>query len=373
MNALLQTPMHPWHVEHGAQMVPFASWHMPVRYSSIVEEHQATRQSVGVFDISHMGRLRLDGPDALRLVDHLVTRRVQTMKPGQVRYALLTNPQGGILDDVLVYRMTDAAGNDYVLLVVNAANRPRVLDWIEQHYQGYEVTLSDLTQQWAMIAVQGPRALEAVQPLVQQPLQELRYYRATETTVLGRGGIVSRTGYTGEDGVELIVGAGAALELWEEIIRRVTPLGGKPAGLGARDTLRLEAGMPLYGHELTENTLPQQAGLDFAVDLDKDFIGAESLRQADVSALARLVGLELHSRRVAREGYAILRQNDIVGQVTSGTFSPTLQKSIAMGYVAPELAAPGTQLHVDVRGRPEPATVVPLPFYHRRKKKGSQP
>ncbi len=373
MNALLQTPMHPWHVEHGAQMVPFASWHMPVRYSSIVEEHQATRQSVGVFDISHMGRLRLDGPDALRLVDHLVTRRVQTMKPGQVRYALLTNPQGGILDDVLVYRMTDAAGNDYVLLVVNAANRPRVLDWIEEHYQGYEVTLSDLTQQWAMIAVQGPRALEAVQPLVHQPLQELRYYRATETTVLGRGGIVSRTGYTGEDGVELIVGAGAALELWEEIIRRVTPLGGKPAGLGARDTLRLEAGMPLYGHELTENTLPQQAGLDFAVDLDKDFIGAEALRQADFSALARLVGLELHSRRVAREGYAILRQNDIVGQVTSGTFSPTLQKSIAMGYVAPELAAPGTQLHVDVRGRPEPATVVPLPFYHRRKKKGSQP
>ena len=372
MTALLQTPMHAWHVAQGAQMVPFAGWDMPLRYTSIVEEHQAVRTAAGVFDISHMGRLRLDGPRVAQALDRLVTRRVTDMKLGQVRYALVTDEQGCLLDDVLVYRLMDAGGHEYFLLVVNAANRHRVFQWFEQHLDPDQITLMDLTQQWAMMAVQGPRALEAVAPLIEAPVDQLRYYRAVETAVLGRGAVVSRTGYTGEDGVEILLGAGAALEVWEAILRKLTALGGKPAGLGARDTLRLEAGMPLFGHELTAHTHPFQAGLRFAVDLDKEFLGAEALRETNVQALARLVGLELQHRRVARQGYAILHQGQVVGQITSGTFSPTLQKSIAMGYVQPHLAQVGTPLQVDVRGRPEPAVVVPLPFYHRRKK-GSQP
>ncbi len=371
MSSLLHTPLHPWHVSQGAQMVPFAGWHMPLRYTSIVEEHQAVRTAVGMFDISHMGRLRLDGPGVDRALDRLVTRRVVDMRLGQVRYSLVCDEDGHLLDDILIYRLMDAGGHEYFLVVANAANRQKVYQHFQQHLDE-DISLMDLTQQWAMIAVQGPRALEAVEPMVEFPVKELRYYRAVETAVLGRGALVSRTGYTGEDGVEILVGAGAASEVWQALWQKVTALGGKAAGLGARDTLRLEAGMPLFGHELTANTHPFQAGLRFAVNLDRPFLGSDALKEAAVDSLARLVGLELRTRRVARQGYSILHQGQVVGQVTSGTFSPTLQKSIAMGYVQPALAQVGTELEVDLRGRPEPATVVPLPFYHRRKK-GSSP
>lgn len=363
-DSLAQTPLHNWHRTHGARLVDFAGWDMPVQYTSIVAEHVATRTAAGLFDISHMGRLRFDGPDAAATLDGLVTRRVADMQTGQVRYALVTNEHGGILDDVLVYRLSDAAGGEYFLLVVNASNREKIVAWIEaRHNPHADVQIADLTPVWAMIAVQGPRALAFAQPLVEATLPDLKYYAAVETRIAGCGGVASRTGYTGEDGCELIVGAGSAQSVWE----RLVAAGATPAGLGCRDTLRLEAAMPLYGHELSEDINPFQAGLAFAVDLEKaDYPGREELlRLKAEKSLPRRVGLTLDGKRIAREGCLVLTAGATAGYVTSGTWSPTLEKSIAMAYVRPELAAPGTRFSVEIRGRTEDATVVKLPFYRR--------
>ncbi len=353
-------------------MVDFAGWWMPVSYGSITAEHQATRGAATLFDVSHMGRLRFDGPAAATLLDAVLTRHVAPLAPGRVAYSLVSNEAGGVLDDVLVTHLCDAGGSSYYLLVVNASNREKILAWLDKRAPRLEgTTWTDLTSAWAMIAVQGPWAAELVQPLVDFPLAELGNYRAREGRIHGRGGIVSRTGYTGEDGFELIVGAASAEPLWQTLLERGAERGVVPAGLGARDTLRLEAGMPLYGHELGEAIDPFQAGLGSAVQLDKGpFIGREALRglAADLSRPVR-VGLALDGQRAAREGYPISRQGQAVGQVTSGTFSPTLGRPIAMGYVARECQAVGTVLEISLRGRPEPATVVPLPFYRRAARK----
>ena len=370
---LAQTPLHDWHVAHGGRMVEFGGWSMPVQYRSIVDEHQATRHAAGLFDISHMGRIRFDGAGAAQYLDSLVTRDVTRLKPGQVRYALMTNDDGGVLDDVLVYHLQDAAGGSYYLLVVNASNRPKIIRWLGQHPEPSDVIVTDLTTSWAMIAVQGPLALGLVQPLVEQNLSALKYYWAAETRIAGHGGIVSRTGYTGEDGCELIVGNRAVVDLWEKLLAAGAAQGVMPAGLGARDTLRLEAGMPLYGHELNEQTHPYMAGLGFAVNLEAEpFAGQSALRQAASDAsYPRIVGLKLTGRRPAREGYPVLQRPEgsgearQVGQVTSGTFSPTLQQPIAMALVEAGAAAVGNQLEVDVRGQMVAAEVVPLPFYKR--------
>lgn len=367
---LAQTPIHDWHAAHGARMVDFAGWSMPVQYGSIVAEHQATRQAVGLFDISHMGRIRFDGPGSARFLDRIVTRGVIDLAPGQVVYSLVTNEAGGILDDVLVYRLADAAGTDYHLLVVNASNREKILAWLERHHDATtdDCRYVDLTHDWAMIAVQGPRALELAQPLCDVDLAALGYYTAAETLIGRLGGIVSRTGYTGEDGVELIVGSAAVLPLWESLLEQGKSLRAEPAGLGARDTLRLEAAMPLYGHELDEETDPFQAGLGFAVNLDKEFIGREALAKLKQDkSRRRRVGLEIAGKRPAREGYAVLAAGKPIGRITSGTFAPTLERPIAMGYVAPEFATVGTELEVDLRGQPAVARVVKLPFYRRAK------
>jgi aminomethyltransferase len=345
-------------------MVDFAGWSMPVQYASIVAEHQATRANVGLFDVSHMGRLRFDGPGAGDFLDHLATRSVRDLRPGRVRYSLITNDSGGILDDVLVYHLRDAAEQSYYVVVVNASNRTKIVDWIKPRLaQEQFVQFSDVTLDWAMIAVQGPQALAAAQPLVEAPLTALKYYQARETRVAGHGGIVSRTGYTGEDGCELIVGAAAALGIWESLVAA----GGVAAGLGARDTLRLEAAMPLYGHELTEEINPFQAGLAFAVDLEgRNFPGREALAKLkNDPRLPRRIGLVLDGKRPAREGNAIICRGRSVGEVTSGTVSPTLARPIAMGYVDQEAAMPGEQLQVDVRGQMLDARVVELPFYQR--------
>jgi aminomethyltransferase len=367
---LARTPLYDWHASHGARLVEFGGWSMPVQYTSIVAEHQATRNAVGVFDISHMGRLRFDGPDAATFLDGLVTRRVLDMQPGQIRYALVTNDAGGILDDVLVYRLADAAGATYHIVVVNASNRPKILDWIEQQKaaaSGLDFEMSDLTTPWAMIAVQGPKALELLQPLVDAELASMKYYTGLETGICGHGGIVSRTGYTGEDGCELIVGANMAPRVWETVLAAGEPWGAAPAGLGCRDTLRLEAAMPLYGHELSEQVNPYQAGLGFAVNLDnRSFPGRDALAQLKQDAdQPKRVGIELTGKRIPREGAVILAHSQPVGHVTSGTFSPTLEQPIAMGYVRPAAAMVGTVVEVDIRGRTEPGRIVALPFYRR--------
>lgn len=364
---LLSTPLHAWHAAQGARLVDFAGWAMPVQYGSVIEEHLATRNAATLFDVSHMGRLRIDGPDSAAFLDSLLTRKVGGMEPGKVRYSLVCNEQGGILDDILVYLLEAHGGGLYHQLVVNAGNRAKIVAWLERRRGGFDCALTDQTTSTAMIAVQGPKALRAVEPVVGADVGGLGYYTAVETTICGQPGVVSRTGYTGEDGCEIWVPAAAAEKVWTAILEHGAPLGARAAGLGARDTLRLEAAMPLYGHELAESIDPVQAGLDFALSLKgREFIGKQAIvaRQADPSTPKR-VGLSLEGKRAPRQGYRVLFGDQPIGEVTSGAYSPTLGRSIAMAYVAPQHAAAGTTLAVDIRGSIEPVTVVPLPFYKR--------
>ena len=368
MSDLLRTPLHAAHLAAGGQMVDFAGYEMPVRYGTIVTEHAAVRTAAGLFDISHMGRVRFSGPDAGALLDRLLTNRVPT-EPGRVKYGLLCLEDGGIVDDVLTTKLAE----DW-LMVVNAANRPACLDWFALQSKGFDVAIDDRTADTAMLAVQGPESGEIVSHVLEMPLLEtLGYYRASPAIWERRGEpsveiTVSRTGYTGEDGFELIVPAETAAAMWNQLLEVGDPHGLVPCGLGCRDTLRLEAGMPLYGHELTAGIDPLTAGLNFAVTLSKgDFLGRDAIaavREAGPKLVR--VGLEMQGRRVGREGAAVLRDWERIGEVTSGTHSPTLGRAIGMAYVTPDAAAVDTELEVDVRGRPEPAVVVPLPFYKRQ-------
>jgi aminomethyltransferase len=362
MPDLLHTACHDWHVAHGGRMVDFAGWEMPVQYTSIVAEHYAVRRAAGLFDIAHMGRLRFTGADAAKFLDHLITNDVSSLAPGQIKYALVTNENGGILDDVLVYRLADSH-----LLVVNASNRLKILAWIERHRAKFNVVIEDQTVPQFMLALQGPKAQSILQPLVDVDLAQIKYYFGTPARIAAQPGFVSRTGYTGEDGFEVILPATRAATFWESLIAAGTPQELLPAALGCRDTLRLEAGMPLYGHELNETIDPFTAGLAFGVRLDAgDFIGRAALIAAKATAdRLRRVGLELAGKRIAREGALVFAGDRQVGRVTSGTFSPTLEKSIAMAYLPAAEAAAGTALTIDIRGQREPAKVVKLPFYKR--------
>jgi aminomethyltransferase len=367
-------------------MVEFAGWSMPVQYTSIIDEHLATRSAVGLTDISHMGRLRFEGPGAAEFLAGLLTRRVADMVLGQIRYSLVTNDAGGILDDVLIGYYHNEYGQPFYLLVVNASNRQKIVHWIAAHLprelaeaRGREIVWTDVTRLWAMFAIQGPRSLELLQPLVDEDLNSMKYYHGAQVQILHpaarrQGGIISRTGYTGEDGFELAVGAGIARDLWQVLMDMGRPLGIVPTGLGARDTLRLEAGMPLYGHELREDINPFEAGLGFACHLvGYDFPGRDALKRIEAQPLERTrVGLELAGRRPAREGCPILVDGERIGETSSGTYSPSLQKPVAMGYVRPGFARPGTELMIDIRGHQEPARVVSLPFYRRHSKGTSQ-
>jgi aminomethyltransferase len=361
---LLHTPLHSWHAAHGGRLVDFAGWSMPVQYSSIVEEHQACRTSAALFDVSHMGRLFFEGPGAEAFLDRILTRKVLGLTPGKVRYSLVCNEEGGILDDVLIYYVIGLVGPPYFLLVVNASNRAKIVAWINRQLPR-DVQLTDRTTQTAMIAVQGPQALERVTPHASFSLADMTYYSSITSTLDGVPTVISRTGYTGEDGCELIVEAPHAERLWTLLIGD----GARPAGLAARDTLRLEAAMPLYGHELSESINPYQAGLDFAVSLkDREFVGRAALeRFKNDPAQPKRVGLTLTGRRIPREHYGVFADDEKqIGEVTSGTFSPTLNKPIAMAYVPPRFATVGTKLAIDIRGSREPCEVVPLPFYRRQ-------
>ena len=367
---LNRTPLHDWHVAHGGRMVDFAGWHMPVQYGSIVEEHHATRKAVGLFDISHMGRMIVDGPDAQAFLGSILTRRIDDMTPGQVRYSLVCNEAGGVLDDVLVYQIhLPEGGLSGYGLVVNASNRKKIAAWLAQQRVNFDVGIDDKTSEYSMIAVQGPRAIEALDAITDCELTSLRYYHGVVTRVASFRAFVSRTGYTGEDGCEIMCDAADAQVIWTRIMERAETFGGTAVGLAARDTLRLEAGMPLYGHELSEDVNPIQAGLDFAVNLrGREFVGREAIARAQKDEQQRVrIGLQVEGKRPAREGALILQGDRPVGEVTSGTFSPTFERPIAMGYVKPTAAAPGTPLAVDIRGQHYAAQVAPLPFYQRGK------
>jgi aminomethyltransferase len=358
-------------------MVDFAGWSMPVQYTSIADEHKATRNAVGVFDISHMGRLFFFDEASPEFVDSLVTRKVVDLKPDQIRYALACNEQGGILDDVLVYG-GKPGGQPRMIMVVNAGNRTKIVDWINKHSSTWKygklTPVMDYTVHSAMIAVQGPKAAEVLVPFfnVERPtplpdIRNMRYYHYSSEYF---DGLISRTGYTGEDGFEIICKAEHAPQIWQQFVDAAKAVGGMPGGLGARDTLRLEAAMPLYDHELTEAVNPIQAGLNFAVNLTgRDFIGRGAIeRFADDKSQPVRIGLQVEGKRVPRQGCPVLQGDEIVGEVTSGTFSPTFERSIAMAYVRPTAQAIGTHLAVDIRGTKQAATVVPLPFYERGKK-----
>ena len=367
--SLQRTPLYDWHATHNGRIVEFGGWEMPVQYTSIVDEHHAVRKAAGLFDISHMGRLQVTGTDAPRVLDHLVTCRVDTLAIGQIRYGLMCNDAGYVLDDVLVYRNCD---NIYGL-VVNAGNTDKIRTWIENRHGDVaaasgmlDFQMKDLGEQSVMLALQGPKALAILQRLTATDLSAMKYYTCVSGQVAGIPTCISRTGYTGEDGFELIA-FGPAVELWEKLLATGRDDGLVPCGLGCRDTLRLEAAMPLYGHELNENVDPLTAGLSFAVKLDKpNFIGRDALLKIkDRPNRPVRVGLKLASRRIAREHSEVYSGTDRIGEVSSGTFSPTLEQSIAMAYVSVEHSSVGTSVEVDIRGKRESAAVVPLPFYKR--------
>ena len=359
-----RTACYQWHQDHQGRLIDFAGWEMPVQYSSITEEHRAVRQAAGLFDIAHMGRFQFTGAESCHLLDYLLTNDVAALQPGQIRYSLMTNEAGGILDDVLVYRLEDS-----YWLVVNSSNCEKIARWIRAYEGGWNTQFHDRSRELFMLALQGPKSEEILAGLIDDDLSALGYYRGMETRFAETQSpvIITRTGYTGEDGFELVFANELAVEIWETLIERGSAGGLVPCGLGCRDTLRLEAGMPLYGHELSETIDPFTAGLGFAVKLDQgDFLGREALLAAKERTDRPVrVGLELDGRRIAREGATVCLGEAVIGEVTSGTFSPTLERSIAMAYVQPEFAELGSNVEVDIRGKRNPATVVKLPFYRR--------
>ncbi len=362
---LLRSPLHHEHLRLGARMVPFGGWEMPVQYAGILAEHAAVRTAAGLFDISHMGRVYVAGVEDKRFLQRITTNDVEALAEDQAQYSLLCRADGTTIDDVLVYRLPER-----FLVVVNAANRERDLAFFRRHLLP-ELTVDDVTARTAMLSIQGPRAIAIVQQLSQEPLQQLRRYHCTAGDLANIDAFFARTGYTGEDGLEIIVAASHARRVWEVLLEAGRPHGLQPCGLGARDTLRLEAGLPLYGHELTDETNPLEAGLDGFVYLDKaDSIAGPALRQlAALGEQRRLVGLQLESRVPARAGTPVFAGERRVGTVTSGAFAPTLQRSVAMAYVQSDAATPGGQVEVMVRDRRHAATVVTLPFYRRPRRK----
>jgi aminomethyltransferase len=340
-------------------MVDFAGWSMPVQYTSIVEEHTAVRQAAGLFDVSHMGQIHLRGPAALAAAERLVTRPLASLKPGRVRYALLCNENGGVVDDVTVYRLAESA----VLLVVNAANVQKDLAWVRGHVPP-DAQVVDRSAETGLLAIQGPAAAETLARASDPGVSALRRFRFEHREVAGRAALVSRTGYTGADGFEIYCGAGDVEHVFETLLAEGKPLGLVPAGLGARDTLRLEAALPLYGHELDDRSSPLEARLDRFVDLEgRDFVGADAIRRRRDAGHPRLLaGFQLEARGFARAGYPVTVGGETVGAVTSGGPSPTLGTSIGLAYVPPKLAEIGANFDVTIRGRATPACVVPTPF-----------
>ncbi|WP_169581281.1 MULTISPECIES: glycine cleavage system aminomethyltransferase GcvT [Microbacterium] len=368
------TPLHDRHVALGASFTDFGGWSMPVRYSSDLAEHHAVRTAAGIFDISHMAEFLVEGGEAGAFLDYALAGRLSTLVDDQAKYSLVLDADGGIIDDVIVYRHHA----DRLMVVANAGNREAVAAALAERAQSFDVEVTDATDRISLIAVQGPAAqaiLEATPELVDvaAPLDALKYYRMTHARFAADGEEpvavdIGRTGYTGEDGFELYVPATSAGPVWDALMRAGAAHGLVPAGLASRDTLRLEAGMPLYGHELSLDIVPAQAGLGRVVAVDKDdFVGRAGLSAVVASDAPVLVGLVSGGKRAGRAGYAVLHGDDVVGEVTSGALSPTLGHPIAMAFVAPAVAEPGTELFLDVRGTKIPATVTSLPFYRRAK------
>jgi len=360
--ALKRTPLHAEHLSAGGKLVPFAGFEMPVQYpTGITAEHQAVRRAAGLFDVSHMGEFEVSGPGALDLVQYVTTNDASKLEVGQAQYSTLPDADGMLLDDLIVYRMADR-----YLLVVNAGNRRKDFDWISSFLPRFDARLEDRSDDVALLALQGPLAEPILARLTETlDLSSIGYYRFVEGEVAGRPAIVSRTGYTGEDGFELYIDAADAVPLWRALLEAGAPEGLIPAGLGARDSLRLEMGYAFYGNDLDESRNPFEAGLGWVTRLDKgEFAARDALaRIREEGVRQRLVGFRLQERGFPRPGYPLARDGTEIGAVTSGTLSPSLGAGIGMGYVPPELARPGTEIDVVIRGQPVPAVVVRPPFH----------
>jgi aminomethyltransferase len=360
----LRTPLYDAHLAAGARMVEFAGWDMPVQYKGVLEEHAAVRERVGIFDVSHMGEVTFDGPRALDAAQQLVSNDLAKCADGQAQYSALCNERGGVIDDIIVYRFSPQR----LFICVNASGRAKDFEWMRDRAGG-DVAVSQRSDDWAQIAVQGPHAAKLVDELCSPRVIDLGYYHFREATVAGIAGcIVARTGYTGEDGFEVFVPPEHARKLWDALVER----GAVPCGLGARDSLRLEVAYRLYGNDMDEEHTPLEAGLGWIVKLDKPggFVGSKALIQQKQEGLKRkLIGFKLTGKGIARHGYPALNQGSRVGEVTSGTMSPILKESIGLAYLPSELSRAGTAFDVEIRGKPVAAQVVKTPFVEKQASK----
>ncbi len=361
-----RTPLYETHVKLGAKIVPFAGWQMPLSYSGVTDEHQTVRTAVGLFDISHMGRFELSGKGAEAYLEQLTPGPVHKMQRGSAQYSMLLNENGGIIDDIYLYKR----GVDRFFVIVNAANLEKDFKWMTGHLP-HGVELKDVSGETAMLALQGPRSWEVLVQIIPFGKSEIPLRNFIETELVparGAKALIARTGYTGEKGYELVVPAEAAETVWNALLEAGKAERIKPAGLGSRDTLRLEMGYPLYGHDMNEETTPLEADLERFIDFGKDFIGKEALvRQREKGLQRKLIGFELLTGGVPREGHMIYSDQKEIGKVASGNFSPSLRKGIGMGYVDIRYSEEGSEILIDIRGNATPAVIVKRPFYKKKK------
>ncbi len=361
---LKKTALYETHKKYGGRIVPFAGWLMPIQYSSIIDEHNAVRRKAGLFDVSHMGEIEFIGPDALKTVQNLISNDASKLEDGQAQYSGLLYEKGTFVDDILVYKIKD----DHYMMVVNAANTSKDYEWIKSHVKG-DVSVENISDQVVQLALQGPDSQNILQKLTETKLEELPYYWSVMGKVAGRTARISRTGYTGEHGYECYVSPEDGPEVWEAIFDAAKDgFVVKPVGLGARDTLRLEAGMPLYGNDIDDTTTPYEAKLGWIVKLKKgDFIGSEALKkQRKEGTTRRLMGVEALERGIPRPGYPLYYEGEKIGEFTSGTSSPSLKKGIGMAYVPRNLANPGLKVEMGIRKRKVAGEITALPFYNKK-------
>ncbi len=361
-----KTPLYEIHVKSGAKIVPFSGWQMPLSYSGVTDEHQSVRTAVGLFDISHMGRFELSGKGAEAYLERLTPGPVHKMQRGSAQYSMLLNETGGIIDDIYLYKR----GVDRFFIIVNAANLEKDFKWMTRHLPA-GLVLHDVSGETALLALQGPRSWEVLGQIIPFGKSEIALRNFIETELVparGAKALIARTGYTGEKGYELVIPAEAAETVWNALLEAGKPERIKPAGLGARDTLRLEMGYPLYGHDMNEETTPIEADLARFIDFEKDFIGKEPLvRQRDKGLERKLIGFELLTGGVPREGHTIYSDQKVIGKVASGNFSPSLRKGIGMGFVDPRFSDEGSEILIDIRGKATPAVIVKRPFYKKKR------
>ncbi|SEH61666.1 aminomethyltransferase [Halobacillus karajensis] len=367
MTDLKRTPLFAEYKKLGAKTIDFGGWDLPVQFSSIKEEHEATRTAAGLFDVSHMAEVMVEGKDSLSFLQRMLTNDVSKLEPGKAQYTIMCYEDGGTVDDLIVYHLAEYK----YLLVVNAANRVKDYEWLKKHIQGEEVTIEDVSDEYVQLAIQGPKAEQTLQTITDSDLSDIKFFRFKQgVTLKGVDGeaLISRTGYTGEDGFEIYLHANSGAQLWQAILEAGEPYGLKPVGLGARDTLRFEANLALYGQELSEKVTPIEAGLNFAVKVNKetDFIGKEALkRQKEEGPARKLVGIEMMDKGIPRTHYEVLAGEEVIGFITTGTQSPTLGKNVGLALINSQYTAEGTEVTVQVRKRKLKAKVVKTPFYKR--------